>query len=119
MKVSEIREIALGLIGVTEDIKWNDHLCFSVGDKMFLVTNPDLVPSTASFKVADDIFYETLTKQGFSKHQYLGRYCWIHLYDINRSTEKNWSKYIKESYELVASKLSNKTRSKLKIKNTI
>ena len=41
MTVEELREIALKLTGVTEDIKWQDHLCFSVGNKMFLVTSPD------------------------------------------------------------------------------
>lgn len=119
MIVSEICKIALGLNGVSEDIKWDNHLCFSVASKMFLITIPDLAPSKASYKVADDIFYETLTKQGFLKHLYLGRYCWIHLADINHLAEKDWLEYINESYELVASKLSNKMRSKLKIKNTI
>lgn len=35
MTVSEIREIALQLNGVTEDIKWEDHLCFSGEIKCF------------------------------------------------------------------------------------
>lgn len=119
MTVSEIREIALGLNGVTEDIKWEDHLCFNVADKMFLVTNPDLVPSTASFKVADDIFDDTINRTGFSKHKYLHRHNWIHLDDINRLTKSEWTKFITQSYQLVASKLSKKTRSKLKIETTI
>ncbi|MBL7903982.1 MAG: MmcQ/YjbR family DNA-binding protein [Bacteroidales bacterium] len=119
MTVSEIREIALGLNGVTEDIKWENHLCFNVADKMFLVTNPDLFPPTASFKVADDIFDDTINRTGISKHKYLGKHNWIHLDDINRLTKSEWTKFITQSYQLVASKLPNKIRIKLNIKTTI
>ncbi|MFA7445575.1 MAG: MmcQ/YjbR family DNA-binding protein [Flavobacteriaceae bacterium] len=115
MTVFEIRDIALGLNGVTEDIKWGDHLCFNVADKMFLVTSPDLVPSPVSFKVAEDVFEETISRAGFSKHNYLGRHNWVHLDDINRLTKNEWLQFITQSYQLVASKLSNKMRNKLNI----
>ncbi len=115
MTVEEIREIALKLNSVTEDIKWTDHLCFNIADKMFLVTNPDLVPTTASFKVSADIFEKTIDRTGFSKHKYLGRHNWIHLDDINRMTKNEWEQFIFQSYHLVASKLSKKIRNKLNI----
>lgn len=119
MTVSEIRDIALDLNGVTEDIKWQNHLCFSVADKMFLVVNPDLVPSSAAFKVPDNIFEEIISTEGFSKHEYLGRYYWVHLDDIKRLTKKEWIQFISQSYQLVASKLSKKIRTRLKIDITI
>ena len=34
---------------------------------MFLVTSPDLISSTESFKVPEDVFYEVISKEGFSK----------------------------------------------------
>ena len=115
MTVSEIREIALGLNGVTEDIKWEDHLCFSVGGKMFLVTSPDLLPSPSAFKVPKDSMEEIIEQEGFTRHQYLGRHGWIHLDDISRLSLKQWSHYIEQSYQLVASKLSKKMRTMLNI----
>ena len=116
MTVAEIREIALQLNSVTEDIKWDDHLCFNIAGKMFLVTNPDLIPTTASFKVSADIFDDTISRIGFSKHKYLGRYHWVHLDDINHLPKQQWEKFIFQSYQLVASKLSNKKKKELNIK---
>ncbi len=113
MTVEELRVISLGLPAVTEDIKWQDHLCFSIGSKMFLVTSPDLIPSTAAFKVPEDVFYEVISKEGFSKHTYLGRHHWVHLDDINRLTKKDWQHYIKQSYALVAAKLPAKIKKQL------
>ncbi|MBX9851219.1 MAG: MmcQ/YjbR family DNA-binding protein [Cytophagaceae bacterium] len=113
MTVEGLRKISLELPEVTEDIKWEDHLCFSVGDKMFLVTSPDSFPVTASFKVPEDIFEEIISIEGFAKHKYIGMYHWIQLDDINRLNNKEWEQYIKESYHLVAEKLPKKTRKDL------
>lgn len=113
MTVAELRDIALKLKGVTEDIKWGSHLCFNVGDKMFLVTSPDLIPSTSMFKVPLEDFDELISREGFSKDAHLGRYCWIHLDDINRLTKKEWEHFITQSYQLVADKLSNKIKRQL------
>lgn len=113
MTVEELRAISLSLPGVTEDIKWQNHLCFSVGHKMFLVTSPDVIPSTAAFKVHQDVFAEIISKVGFSKHSHLGRHFWIHLDDINRLTKKEWDQYIKQSYQLIVAKLSTKIKKQL------
>jgi predicted DNA-binding protein (MmcQ/YjbR family) len=80
---------------------------------MYLVTNPDLVPSPASFKVSEEDFEDTVSKKGFQKHTYLGRHHWISLDDINRLNVKQWEKYIKQSYLLVAAKLSKKAQKEL------
>ena len=37
MNIEEIQNLCKQLPGVTEDIKWGNDLCFSVGGKMFLV----------------------------------------------------------------------------------
>ena len=115
MTAEELRNISLKLAGVTEDVKWEDHLCFSVGEKMFLVTSPDHFPVTAAFKVPEDIFEEIISIEGFVKHTYLGRHHWIQLDDINRLNKKEWEQYIKESYHLVAEKLPKKTRKDLEL----
>ncbi len=115
MTVSELREIALELKGVTEDIKWGDHLCFSVGGKMFLITSPDFIPSTSAFKVPAEQSDEIISNEGFSKHSHLGRHNWIHLDDINRLTKKEWEHFINQSYQLVADRLSNKLKKQLGI----
>ena len=51
MSIEDLMSICQKLNGMTTDIKWEDHLCFNVGEKIFLITSPDSVPPTASFKV--------------------------------------------------------------------
>ena len=114
--VEDLRKIAIDLSGTTEDIKWEDHLCFNIGGKMFLVTSPDSVPCDASFKVPAEIFEETVAKEGFTKHVYLGRYHWVKLDDISRLNNKEWMKYIKQSYQLVLDKLPAKFKKNLPAK---
>ena len=69
-----------------------------------------MIPSTAAFKVPEENFDEVISIEGFTKHPHLGRHHWVHLDDINRLTKKQWEQYIKQSYQLVASKLPVKTR---------
>lgn len=113
MTVEEIQTICKKLKGVKEDIKWEDHLCFNVGDKMFLVTSPDSVPVSASFKVTDEEFEILSAKTGFMPAPYLARYKWVHLDDIKRLSKKQWEYYAKQSYGLIAGKLPGKTKALL------
>jgi predicted DNA-binding protein (MmcQ/YjbR family) len=106
MTIAELREICLTFPAVTEDIKWDDHLCFNIGGKMFLVTAPDNVPVSASFKVSDEDFEMLPNRAGFIPAPYMARNKWIFVDDIKRFSKKEWEKYMKQSYELIASKLS-------------
>jgi predicted DNA-binding protein (MmcQ/YjbR family) len=113
--IEDIRNICLSLNGVTEDIKWGNHLCFNVGDKMFLVTVPDEVPANASFKATDEDFEKLVVKKGFAPARYMARYKWVDLDDIGRLSRKEWELYIRRSYELVASNLPKSLKKKLGI----
>lgn len=113
MNIADIQAICSRLTGVTEDIKWEDHLCFNVGGKMFLVTAPDRLPHSASFKTHENDFGELTGKEGFIPAPYLAKHKWVHVDDINRLTKKQWEYYIRESYCLVADKLSAKIKKAL------
>jgi predicted DNA-binding protein (MmcQ/YjbR family) len=113
MTIEIIQSICKKLAGITEDIKWEDHLCFNIGGKMFLVTSPDHLPQSASFKVGVEEFEALSAREGFMPAPYMARYKWVHLDDINRLTEKEWEFYIKQSYNLVASKLPSKTKKEI------
>jgi len=113
MTIEEIQQICRGLNGVTEDVKWEDHLCFSVGGKMFLVTAPDLVPVSASIKVSDDDFETLPLREGIIEAPYLARHKWIRLDNISLWSEKDWQHYIREAHRIVAEKLPLKTRKEL------
>ncbi|MFI5131162.1 MAG: MmcQ/YjbR family DNA-binding protein [Chitinophagales bacterium] len=116
MTIEDIQAICKKLPHVTEDIKWETHLCYSVGGKIFIITNPDGSPVTASFKVDDEDFANLSEKEGFKPAPYLARYKWIYVDSINRFTKKEWGKYLETAYKLVAAKLPAKTKKQLGIK---
>ena len=115
MTLPDLQSICKKFKGVTQDIKWEDHLCFNIGGKMFLVTAPDHVPVTASFKVTDEDFAELSEKKGFSPAPYMARYKWIFIDDIRLMNKKQWQHYIQQSYDLIKAKLPNKTKKELGI----
>jgi predicted DNA-binding protein (MmcQ/YjbR family) len=115
MTIESLQSICKKFKGVTEDIKWEDHLCFNVGGKMFIVTAPDKVPVSASFKASDEDFEELPEREGFIPAPYMARHKWIFVDDIKRFSKKEWERYAKQAYELVAAKLSAKARKQLGI----
>jgi predicted DNA-binding protein (MmcQ/YjbR family) len=116
MTIEEIQQICTKLTGVTQDIKWEDHLCFNVGGKMFLVTAPDNVPPSASIKVSDEEFETLPARRGFIPAPYMARHKWIFMEDISLLSKKEWEKYIGEAHQLVAEKLPLKTQKSLGLK---
>lgn len=113
MSIEELQHICKQFKGVTQDIKWESHLCFNVGQKMFLVTLPDGFPHTASFKTTNEYFEELCNREGIIPAPYLARHQWVRLDDINRLSRIEWEKYIRISYELVYDKLPSKLKKEI------
>ena len=113
MNLEELRTYCLSLPGVTEDLKWEHDLCFSVGNKMFLVVDPDEVPTSASFKTSNEDFAELTGREGFRPAPYLARHQWVWVEDIGRLTDAEWRVYARLSYDLVFAKLPVKVRKQL------
>ena len=108
--IEDLQSICREFKAVTEDIKWENHLCFNVGGKMFLITAPDEVPVSASFKVNDEDFDTLSDRAGFQPAPYLARYKWIRVDDISLLSEKQWKKYLASAYDVIFSKLPAKTK---------
>jgi predicted DNA-binding protein (MmcQ/YjbR family) len=113
MTIEDIQALCKKMKGVTEDIKWENHLCFNIGGKMFLITAPDEFPVSASIKVSDQDFIDLPSKNGFSPAPYLARYKWIFIDDITLWSAKQWEKYIASAYHEVAAKLPLKLRKEI------
>ncbi|MEO6168685.1 MAG: MmcQ/YjbR family DNA-binding protein [Chitinophagales bacterium] len=111
MDIEILRSICLKQEGATEDIKWGNDLCFCIAEKMFCVAGLQ-PPLQISFKVKDDEFDELINKQGIIPAPYVARYKWVLAQDVNLFTKKQWEHYIRQSYELVKSKLSKKQLNK-------
>jgi predicted DNA-binding protein (MmcQ/YjbR family) len=113
MEVETLQHICSKFPGVTEDIKWENHLCFCVAEKMFLIVGLDETPVTASFKVSDESFDEICGRNGFKQAPYMARNKWVFIDDISRLSKKEWQQFAKDAYELIKSKLPKKTQASL------
>ena len=113
MNIEDIQSICRKLKGVTEDIKWEHDLVFSIGGKMFCVVGVDQSPTTASFKVRDEEFEEMCNWPGFTPAPYVAKYKWVFIDDINKMKKGDWKKFIEHSYHLVKEKLPAKLKKQL------
>ena len=116
MNFEDIQQICRQLPGVTEDIKWENDLVFSIGGKMFCVVGLNQSPTTASFKVRDEEFEEMSQWPGFKPAPYVAKYKWVWMEDINKMKKADWKKYVGQSYDLVKSKLPAKLKKELGLK---
>jgi predicted DNA-binding protein (MmcQ/YjbR family) len=98
---------------VTTDIKWDDDLCFSVAGKMFCVAWLGH-PTKISFKVTEDEFEEMSAQEGFMPAPYMARAKWVLVTDVSKLTREQWEHFVKQSYDLVISKLPTKVQKELK-----
>ncbi len=113
MTIEDIQMLCNQLPGVTEDIKLGEHLCFNVGGKSFLFTSPDRVPVSASLKVPAEDFEEIISKEGFVPQEYIARYKWVRIDDINRLSRREWEFYLEQSHRLIAEKLPLKIKKEI------
>ncbi len=113
MEIDEIREYCLAKAGVTEGMKWGEHLTFMVAEKMFAIFGLDQTPVNASFKVSDEDFDEMKHRPGLKPAPYLARYKWIALEDINLISTSQWKEILDQSYELIRQKLPKKIQETL------
>ncbi len=112
MNIEEFRDLCLSFPNVTEDIKWENDLCFCIGEKMFAVTGLSKNHERASFKVFPEEFEKLISIEGIKPAPYLARYKWV-LADYDSLSHEEWSYHIQKSYEMVKAKLPAKIRKKL------
>jgi predicted DNA-binding protein (MmcQ/YjbR family) len=115
MHIEDIQTICRGLPGVTEDIKWEHDLVFSIGGKMFCVVGLDQSPTSASFKVTEEEFEEMSSRPYFKPAPYVAKYKWVWIEDIAKMKKTEWKKYVSQSYGLVKDKLPAKLKKQLGI----
>ena len=110
MNIEQLRKFCLALPGATEDVKWGNDLCFSVGGKMFTVTAADSNDSGVSLKTTPEKFAELTERHGIIPAHYVARYHWITIEDIDAVTAAELKDLIRESYRMVFDKLPAKAR---------
>ena len=109
MNIEEIREFCLSLPAVTEDIKWEDNLVFSVRGKIFCLTTLD-PPMQVALKVPEEQFDELIQTIDIVQASHFARRQWMAILDQGRFSRAEWEHYIRQSYALVISRLPRKIR---------
>ena len=109
MNIEELREFCLSLPAVTEDIKWEEHLVFSVAGKIFCLTGLD-PPLQVALKIPEDQFDELTQTGDIIQASHFARRKWITVLDESRFSRAEWEQYLSQSYDLVRSKLPKKVR---------
>ena len=102
------------LPGVTEDVKWENDLVFSVGGKMFAAFQlPEGEP--IGLKVDAAVFPVMVQQPGISPAPYLAKHSWIKVADREVLPAETLKDLLREAHALVAAKLSKKARASLGI----
>ena len=101
------------LPGVTEDVKWEDRLAFSIGGKMFVMFK---LPAADSFDFkADPVTFSLLSAQpAFSPAPYLARADWLRLHDRAALDHASSAQLLQDAYQIVHAKLTKKVRQQIK-----
>lgn len=113
MNIEQLRKFCLSFPGTTEDVKWGNDLCFSVGKKMFAVTGVETQADGISLKCTPGKFAELIEREGIMPARYVARYHWVTVTDPNAVTPAELKSLIEKSYKLVFDKLPAKVRNSL------
>lgn len=113
MDLESIRNFCLALPGVTEDLKWGEHLCFSVAGKLFLITSLD--GPRISFKADPERFDELVATPGFLPAPHLHHNKWVANDIPEELPASELQALLRHSYELVKAKLSKKIQASLEV----
>lgn len=112
MDTDKLRTFCLSLKGVEEGIKWEDHLCFMVGVKIFCITgfgDNDGV----SFKVSPEDFTLLTERDGIAQARYFAKNQWVSADSRSILKTSEWKEYLEKSYQLVKSKLTKKIQQQI------
>jgi predicted DNA-binding protein (MmcQ/YjbR family) len=113
MNVDWLRELCLTFPGATEQIQWGYDLLFKVGGKMFAVTPLEPASVCLSFKASPENFAELTERPNIIPAPYLARAQWVALETRDAVPRNELAGLLRESYDLVVSKLPRKIRESL------
>lgn len=113
MDVDWLRKLCLSFPGTTEQIQWGYDLLFKVAGKMFAITPLEPAPVCLSFKASPENFAELIERPNIIPAPYLARAQWVALQTRDALPTTELAQLLRESYDLVASKLPKKTKDAL------
>ena len=113
MTIDRIRNYCLRLPHVTEDVKWENNLVFSIGNKMFAIVSLEPGEIWLSFKCTPEEFAELSEHPGCLPAPYLARAHWVAVEHPDALDSQDIERLLSQSYELVFAKLTKKMQREL------
>ena len=115
MNFDTLRTLCLSLPDATENLQWEDELCFKVREKIFAMVSLSSVPQRVIFKCDPEEFLELIENEGVVPAPYVGRYKWVMLDRLDALHWDELRELIRQSYEMVAAKAPGKKGAKRKV----
>ncbi len=112
MNLDSIREYCLSLPHATEGIQWGNDLLFRISGKIFAVIGLE-PPNHLAFKCTPEKFDELIEVDGIIPAPYMARNKWVMLEQLDALKDSEINALIKNSYELIFSKLTKKAQTDL------
>jgi predicted DNA-binding protein (MmcQ/YjbR family) len=114
MNLAAVKKTCASLPQATADVKWGADYVYSIGGKMFAVAFQSQMRGVfVAFKVDDHLFLQYTDRAGFVPAPYLARAKWVQVQDLRQVSAAELKALIRRSYQLVALKLTRKTRREL------
>jgi predicted DNA-binding protein (MmcQ/YjbR family) len=110
MNVDSFRQVCLSFPHATENLQWEEELCFKVGGKIFAMVALGAVPQSVVFKCGPETFAELTEREGISPAPYVGRYNWVQLERLDVIPASELQDLIRQSYDMVAAKTGPRVR---------
>lgn len=112
MNLDAIRSYCLSLPHATEGIQWGNDLLFRISGKMFAVVGLD-PPNSLAFKCTPEKFHDLIERDGIIPAPYMARNKWVKLETLDALGDRELKTLIKNSYDMILSKLPKKTQAEL------
>lgn len=112
MTLDTIRDYCLSLPHATEDIQWGNDLLFRISGKIFAGMSLD-PPHSLLFKCTPEKFDELIESEGIVPAPYMARNKWVMLERLNALNDSEIKALIRNSYEMIFSKLTKKSQGEL------
>ena len=113
MDIETLRRYCLSLPHATEGIQWGSDLLFRIGGKMFAVVALKRTPISIAFKCTPEEFAELIEQEGIIPAPYMARNHWVFLESLDVLPRAELKRLIKDSYGMVAAKLTKKVQAEL------
>ena len=111
--VDWVRELCLSFPGATEKVTWGHDLTFRINEKIFAVTVLEPAKVWLSFKCSAENFAELTERAGIIPAPYMARNQWVALESREALHKEDLAALLRESYDLVFTKLPRKTQEAL------